>query len=72
VWLGIGMLVLGIIYHLQFMRGLRAERNAMRARGLIHGESRYPVSMTLVTALILLAIGIVAIVSMTLESGPFG
>src|SRR5678816_305830 len=23
VWLGIGMLVIGIVYHLQFMRGLR-------------------------------------------------
>ena len=64
VALGIGMLVLGIIYHLQFMVGLRKTRADMAAEGLIHGESRFPASMTLVTALALLAIGIAAIISM--------
>jgi inner membrane protein YidH len=64
VWLGIGMLVLGIVYHLQFMRGLRRERESMKAEGLIHGESLYPVSMTLVVAFALLAIGIYAIATM--------
>jgi len=72
VALGIGMLVVGIIYHAQFMTGLRAERNAMTAAGLIHGESRYPVSFTLITAAILLLIGIFAIVSMLFQIGPFG
>src|SRR5262245_9045210 len=61
VLLGVGMLVLGIVYHLQFMRGLRHERSAMMAAGLVHGESHFPVSMTLITALILLAIGVAAI-----------
>ena len=65
VWLGIGMLILGIVYHLQFMRGLRREREAMKAEGLVHAESRYPVSMTLVIAFVLLAIGIYAIATMT-------
>jgi putative membrane protein len=71
VLLGIVMLVIGIVYHLQFMLGLRHERNAMRAEGLIHGESRFPPSFTLVTALILLLIGIAAIVSMVFQVGPF-
>jgi hypothetical protein len=62
VALGIGMLVLGIVYHVQFMLGLRAERNQMAAGGLVHGESSFPVSLTLVIALILLAIGVSAIV----------
>src|SRR5262245_14069181 len=47
VALGILMLMGGIIYHAQFMIGLRHERQAMKAAGLIHGESAYPVSLTL-------------------------
>jgi putative membrane protein len=44
----------------------------MKAAGLIHGESGYPVSLTLIVALVLLAIGIMAIISMWLHIGPFG
>jgi putative membrane protein len=72
VLLGIGMLILGIIYHVQFMLQLRAQRKAMTAGGLIHGESGFPVSFTLITALTLLLIGVAAIISMTLHVGPFG
>ncbi len=71
VGLGIVMLVLGIVYHLQFMLGLRHLRESMRAEGLIHGESVFPVSLTLITALILLAIGVAAILSMAFHVGPF-
>jgi putative membrane protein len=66
VAVGIGMLVLGIVYHLQFMRSLRRIRDEMRAEGLIHGESPFPPSLTLLTALVLLLIGVVAIVSMVM------
>ena len=66
------MLVGGIVYHVQFMVGLREERKAMTAAGLVHGESHFPVSLTLITALILLVIGVVAIVSMVFQIGPFG
>jgi len=72
VGIGIVMLVLGIIYHVQFMIGLRREREAMRSAGLIHAQSIFPPSMTLVTALVLLVVGVVAIVSMISQSGPFG
>ena len=72
VALGIGMLVIGIIYHLQFMLGLRIERKQMTEDGLIHGESHFPPSLTLITAVILLLIGIAAIVSMIFRVGPFG
>ena len=72
VLLGIIMLVAGIIYQLRFMIGLRNEREAMHQQGLIHAESGFPPSMTLVTAVILLVIGVVAIVSMVFQSGPFG
>lgn len=72
VLLGIVMLVGGIIYHLQFMSGLRDERKALAADGLIHAQSGFPVSMTLITATLLLALGVVAIASMIFRSGPFG
>jgi putative membrane protein len=71
VAIGIGMLVLGIIYHVQFMLGLRAERRNMKAAGLIHAESRFPVSLTLLIAVALLVLGVTAIISMIFHVGPF-
>jgi uncharacterized membrane protein YidH (DUF202 family) len=71
VALGIAMLVIGIVYHAFFMMGLRKERKAMAAQGLIHAQSAFPPSLTLITALILLAVGIVAILSMVFHVGPF-
>lgn len=70
--LGIVMLIIGIIYHIQFMAGLRHERGAMQSSGLIHAESHFPVSFTLVTAVVLLVIGIFAVASMIFRVGPFG
>jgi putative membrane protein len=72
VMLGTLMLGLGIVYHVQFMAGLRLERAQMKADGLIHGESAFPVSLTLVTALVLLAIGLFSIASTVFNAGPFG
>jgi uncharacterized membrane protein YidH (DUF202 family) len=72
VLLGIVMLVGGIVYHVQFMYGLREERKAMTATGLIHGQSVFPASLTLITAIILLVIGVIAVVSMVFDVAPFG
>ncbi len=72
VGLGIIMLVLGLGYHVQFMLGLRRLRESMRQEGLVHGETVFPVSLTLLTALLLLLIGVAAIVSMEFQIGPFG
>lgn len=72
VLLGILMLGLGIVYHVRFMLGLRRERVRMKADGLIHGESEFPVSLTLIVAVALLVIGLAAIVSMVFNVGPFG
>lgn len=71
VLLGITMLVLGIAYHVRFMYELRRTREQMRVEGLIHGESRFPVSMTLIVAVLLLAVGLMAITSMVFNVGPF-
>ena len=72
VGLGIIMLIGGIAYHIQFMVHLRQKRIAMMHAGLVHGESKFPPSLTLITAVILLLIGVVAIVSMVFQVGPFG
>ena len=72
VLLGIGILSLGIVYHLVFMLGLRRQRGAMKASELIHAESVFPVSVPLVTAVLLLLLGIFAAFGIILRIGPFG
>ena len=70
VCLGIGMLVFGIGYHVAFMVGLRRERASLKQAGLIHAESQFPVSLTLIIAVLLLVVGIFAIMDMTTGAGP--
>jgi putative membrane protein len=72
VFLGILMLIGGIAYHLEFMLGLRHQRGLMTKLGLVHGQSRFPVSMTAIVAVILLAIGVTAIVAIVTGAGPLG
>jgi len=72
VFLGIALLVIGIVYHVLFMLELRRRRRALVAEGLIHGQSGFPPSMTLITAILLLLVGIVGIVSVLFRKGPFG
>ena len=70
VWLGVGMLIVGIIYHLQFMAGLRSERTHLKRDGAILSEDRFPPSFTLMAAIVLLLIGFAAIASVTFHWGP--
>ena len=72
VWLGIGMLIIGIVYHVQFMLGLRGERSELAQEGLVHAQSRFPVSFTLLVAIALFFVGVAAIVSLIFNIGPFG
>lgn len=72
VVLGIVMLVMGIVYHVFFMRELRTLRRQMASDGLIRGESRFPASLTLIVAVLLLAVGLAAVISMTSHIRPFG
>jgi putative membrane protein len=70
IYLGIAMVVAGIAFHVQFMLELRRSRAAMVEDGLLHGESRFPPSFTLVVAILLLLLGIAAITSVSLHAGP--
>jgi inner membrane protein YidH len=72
VYLGVGMVVAGIAFHVQFMLALRRERDQMTESGLIHGESRFPISFTLVVAILLMCLGVAAIASVSFRAGPFG
>jgi putative membrane protein len=72
VFLGVAMLILGIVYHVKFMLELRRQRREMMADGLMQGEGRFPLSVTLMIAVLLLTIGLFAIVSMVFSVGPFG
>jgi inner membrane protein YidH len=71
VMLGVVMLSLGIWKHVAFMLELRAQRKTSVIQGLIPGDDKFPVSITLITAALLLAIGLIAIVGMAMRAGPF-
>src|SRR5262249_3233136 len=71
VWLGVVMLLVGIAYHIQFMLCLGTRGGGMRDQTLVHAESVFPVSFTLLVAVLFLVIGLVALVSLTFQAGPF-
>jgi putative membrane protein len=70
VALGVIMLTIGIWYHVRFMLGLRARRSEMTNAGLIHAQSEYPISLTLIVAVLLFVIGLVAVVGIVFGRGP--
>lgn len=71
VVVGIVLLALGIFFHVRFISGLRDARTEMMADGLIHGPSAFPRSLVLITAVLLLLIGVAAMISMVYHVGPF-
>jgi putative membrane protein len=72
VLLGLFMLAIGLVYHGQFMLGLRTTRKQLISDALIRGQNPFPYSFTFLTGLILFCLGIAAIVSMVFQVGPFG
>ena len=70
VVLGVVLLVLGIVYHVQFMLQLRKIREEMRRDGLIHAQTGFPVSLTLIIAVLLFLVGLLAVVGMVFDYGP--
>ncbi|AKC88154.1 YidH family protein [Pseudoxanthomonas suwonensis] len=72
VAMGLILLTMGIVYHLRMMLELRGQRTSMREQGLVHAESGFPVSMALVTAVMLWALGVLAIASMVFGVGTLG
>lgn len=72
ILMGILLLVGGIARHVQFALELRQLRKLLTQEKLIHGQSLYPVSMSLITAVALLAVGIAAVISILFDLALFG
>lgn len=60
ILLGIGILIGGIWRHIQFAQELRRLRKMLIREGLVHGDSSYPVSVSLIVAIGLMIVGIFA------------
>jgi putative membrane protein len=71
LYLGLGMIAVGILFHIRFMLGLRHERRSMAEEGLIHAESAFPGSYTLAIAILLLIVAVAALLSVGAGIGPF-
>jgi putative membrane protein len=71
VYLGVGILIIGIVYHGQFMLQVRRMRTEMISRDLVSSQIGFPVSFTLIAAIVLLLIGLAAVGSLTFHVGPF-
>ena len=72
VLLGIAMLIVGMVHHVQFMVELRKTRASMAKAGLIHADSSFPVSITFMVAVALLLLGFAAAVNMIFKVALFG
>ena len=72
VMIGILLLAGGIAYHVLYMVQLRRERRSLAQQQLIHAETSYPYSLSLMTAIVLLLLGLVAMVGVIFGAGPLG
>ena len=72
ILLGMLLLIGGLVRHIQFAMELRGMRKALIEEGLLHGEMKYPISLTLVTAVLLFLIGVAAAVNIIWGIGVFG
>jgi putative membrane protein len=70
VVLGVALLAGGIFYHVSYMADLRRTRATMRDEGLVHAETTFPISLSLITAVLLFLLGLFAIMSMSFSAGP--
>jgi|GEM_PF-157180 len=72
--IALGILVLcgGIWRHINFGVGLRHKRRVLLEEQLVSPDTEYPFSITLVAAILLLAIGLLAIASIAFNISPFG
>jgi uncharacterized membrane protein YidH (DUF202 family) len=70
----LGMLVLigGIWRDIQFERELRQERTTLMDSGLVHGQSRFPISITLMVAIALFLLGGLAAVGISFNVSLLG
>ena len=68
---GIGLLVLGLIFHISFMRSLRKERQLLVEESFLDEETPSPISLTTIVAVVLLVIGLLSLIRVFFRQGPF-
>jgi putative membrane protein len=71
IFLGVLLMTLGIFIHFRFMMAVRVQRDTFIAEGLLPQKEEFPLSLTLVTAILLVLIGVAAGLSVIFRSGPF-
>ncbi len=64
VSLGVLLLIMGIVSHMHFGRGLNSRRERLYGAHLLHSDIHYSATPTFVIAFLLLAVGVVAIAFM--------
>lgn len=72
VLLGMLILIGGIWRHVQFARQLRAMRHNLVNEHLLHGQTLYPVSISLIVALGLLGLGLVTVLTIVMDLALLG
>ncbi len=70
VVLGVALLIAGIGYHVSYMGELRRLRADLKAEGMLRAETQFPVSLSLIVAILLLITGLFAVASMAFNVGP--
>jgi putative membrane protein len=70
--LGVTLLALGILNHYRYMRSLRDQRIEFINAGLLSDRHDFPVSLTLITAFLLLLLGLLTAFSIIVRGWPFG
>lgn len=71
IFLGVLLLTLGIANHYRYMMVVRGQRETFIAEGLLPPKEDFPVSLTLITAFLLVLVGLAAGLSIIFRSGPF-
>jgi uncharacterized membrane protein YidH (DUF202 family) len=64
ILLGVLLLFGGIARHIQFATELRRHRESLTEDGLIHGQTQFPLSVSLMVGIAMLCIGVFAIASL--------
>jgi hypothetical protein len=64
------MLILGILYHINSMLGLRSRRNGLTFNSPVRGRHNLPVPAMLIVAMLLLILSLLAAADTGLGVGP--
>lgn len=72
IFVGVLLLIGGIINHARFGLELRQVRGDMAKAGLVHAETRFPVSITFLCAVLLMLVGAGAFASILFNFSLFG